>query len=349
MFHAKLAQQVARSRVFGRRPLVMMHAVTEACNARCSYCVFRHGKRGPRELSVDEIRTLYREAYGVGVRYVHLWGGEPLVHPELPAIAEAATRARLTTGIVTNDMLLERRAEEVVPWIRRIHISLDQPDERHDEMRSTRSLFRRAISGIERVRREWPDRFVLVAFTLCRDNADSVEDMARLCRRLGARLYINPMRSTANIQNTAGTGHNDEALAVHNGDRILSWEEQRPIWRRLLDLRRTGYPIQNSPGYMRKLARGGPPQYRCHWPKLSVCVDANGDVVDCQRWDQPIANVRDTPLAEVVRSARVRELSGRAGESCNACASPARVEPSGIWGLKPAMLVSTIRGLASRR
>lgn len=97
---------------------------------------------------------------------------------------------------------------------------------------------------------------------------------------------------------------------------------------------------------MRKIARhSAAPSYRCHWPKMCLTVDANGDVVDCQRWDAPIANVRDQPLREIARCARVEELWGSVGERCNACASPARVEPSGLWGMKPQMLADSVRSL----
>ncbi len=330
------------SRLFRRSPLMMMHAVTEACNARCPYCVFSHGKRRPDELSMQEIGKLYSDAQALGIQYLHLWGGEPLAHPHIGEIVQIAKKNQLITGLCTNGLLLPRRCEEVIPYVDRLYVSIDHPSPDHDTMRATPGLFDAAIGGIKQVRAKWPGQFVLVAFTLCRTNAPAVEDMVKLCGELGMRLYVNPMRGSAN-----GPAETD---AVNNEDLLLSWPEQQPIWERLIQLKRKGLPVQNSFHYMREIARtGASPSYRCHWPKLNLGIDANGGIVDCQRWEEPIANIRETSLAEIVKLARVRELQGPAGERCNTCASPARVEPSRFWGLKPAAVTGSIRSLVLDR
>jgi MoaA/NifB/PqqE/SkfB family radical SAM enzyme len=78
--------------------------------------------------------------------------------------------------------------------------------------------------------------------------------------------------------------------------------------------------------------RAGPPIYRCHWPKLMLPVEANGDVVDCMHWGtRPIGNLRSTPFAEILKSPRLRELAGEAGERCHECVSIHRVEISEVW------------------
>ncbi|MBW1877403.1 MAG: radical SAM protein [Deltaproteobacteria bacterium] len=347
---SRVASGLISARLFTRHPLVLLHAVTEACNARCPYCVFRHGKQCSDELSMEEISVLYLEARMLGVQYVHLWGGEPLVHPRIADIAREAKKNRLMVGLVTNGALLERKCEEVLPWVDRVYVSLDHPTPKHDEMRATPGLFEAALRGIRKVRALRPRQIIVVSFTLYRENADAVEDMVKLCREMDLRVYVNPMRAAANSAGDAPAAHNERVFEVDNADLLIPWEEQREVWNRLIELKRDRYPIQNTIPYMRKIARTGKkPSYRCHWPKIAVSVDANGDVVDCQRWDQPIANLRTTSLAEALCLPRSRELCGEVGESCNACVSPARVEPSGIWGLKPNMIAHSFQTLALRR
>ncbi|MBW2255025.1 MAG: radical SAM protein, partial [Deltaproteobacteria bacterium] len=346
---SRVASGLISARLFTRHPLVLLHAVTEACNARCPYCVFRHGKQCSDELSMEEISVLYLEARMLGVQYVHLWGGEPLVHPRIADIAREAKKNRLMVGLVTNGALLERKCEEVLPWVDRVYVSLDHPTPKHDEMRATPGLFEAALRGIRKVRALRPRQIIVVSFTLYRENADAVEDMVKLCREMDLRVYVNPMRAAANSAGDAPAAHNERVFEVDNADLLIPWEEQREVWNRLIELKRDRYPIQNTIPYMRKIARTGKkPSYRCHWPKIAVSVDANGDVVDCQRWDQPIANLRTTSLAEALCLPRSRELCGEVGESCNACVSPARVEPSGIWGLKPNMIAHSFQTLALR-
>lgn len=229
---ALVSEWFIRSRVAWRGPMMMMHAVTEACNARCPFCVFRHGKRRPDELTLAEIAALYSEARAIGIRYVHLWGGEPLVHPHIVEIFTAAKGAGLITGMVTNGMFLERHAEAVAAHIDRLYVSVDHPSSKHDELRRTPRLFDALIAGVKKVRELAPQQSIVFNMTLGRDNADGVEDMARLCRDLKVRMYLAPMRRGAGA----------DVDATDNDARVLPWEEQRPIWARLVALRDAGYP-----------------------------------------------------------------------------------------------------------
>jgi hypothetical protein len=72
--------------------------------------------------------------------------------------------------------------------------------------------------------------------------------------------------------------------------------------------------------------------YRCHWPKLMLPVEANGDVVDCMHWGtRPIGSLRQARLAEILTRPRLGELMGAAGEACHKCVSIHRVEISEVW------------------
>ena len=77
--------------------------------------------------------------------------------------------------------------------------------------------------------------------------------------------------------------------------------------------------------------RAGPPEYRCHWPKFMLPIEANGDVVDCMHWGtRPMGNLRQTPLAELLAHPRLRALAGAEGEACHKCVSIHRVEISEV-------------------
>ncbi|MEK7516652.1 MAG: radical SAM protein [Patescibacteria group bacterium] len=351
----KMTGAILRNRIRYRNPFMLLHSVTEACQAACPYCPWAHGKRRPDELTLPEIKRLYEEARGLRMRYVHFWGGEPLTHPKIGEIAAHAVACGLITGMITNGGLLRRRADELIPYLNRLNVSLDYPGTKHNEMRATLGLYEQLIAGIEYVRSKWPKQPILLSFTLCKDNRDAVREAAYLARQLGVRLYINPMRAGALVSDGGevedATRHrNDSAFDVDNSARVIPWADQREVWETLISLKKAGYPIQNTHYYMKLIARSGrAPEYRCHWPKMCVAIDANGDIVDCQRWNRPIASVRTTPLRDIVQLPRMRELYGEAGESCSACASPARVEPSRMWGLHPGMVTGAISSLILRR
>ena len=105
----------------------------------------------------------------------------------------------------------------------------------------------------------------------------------------------------------------------------------RDAFRTLRRLKDEGYPILNSYTYI-DMILSGRLEYRCHWPKFNMPVEANGDVVDCMHWGtRPIANVREEPLCEILASPRLRALAGPAGEKCCRCVSLHRVEVSEVY------------------
>lgn len=75
------------------------------CNLRCHYC------DTPYALSFDaahedlSVETLVESAVGSGAKIVEITGGEPLVHPETPRLAQALLDAGMTVLVETNGSL----------------------------------------------------------------------------------------------------------------------------------------------------------------------------------------------------------------------------------------------------
>ena len=110
-------------------PLLVSWQITRDCDLCCLHCCTESapGKRLPDELDADEAMRVADEIIRVGVPYVMLCGGEPLVVPHFLALAEKLGRAGVRLKIETNgqrfdDAVAERLAR--LP-IRSVQISLD--------------------------------------------------------------------------------------------------------------------------------------------------------------------------------------------------------------------------------
>ena len=84
--------------------------MTAHCNLRCVGCRYGTDDFLPgARLSLDVVRRAIEDAKAGGVDTVRLYGGEPLLHPDLPAMVRHATSLGLRAYITTNGTHLGQR------------------------------------------------------------------------------------------------------------------------------------------------------------------------------------------------------------------------------------------------
>ncbi len=121
--------------VHGRHISYVRMSITDRCNMRCQYCMAEDMQFLPSSdrLTTDEIISLAHKFVDRGISKIRITGGEPLVHPDIIAIAQGIG-SRIGSGLEevslsTNGALLVRYASALFSaGIRRINISLDTLD-----------------------------------------------------------------------------------------------------------------------------------------------------------------------------------------------------------------------------
>lgn len=320
-----ITRDLVMARLGRGHPLYLVHALTARCNARCGFCAWSPEFYDPKaQLPTEAIKQLYTDARQAGFLGLSVWGGEPLLHRDFDDIMRHAHGLGLVTNMVTNGFLLERKLDAVIPYVDRICISVDHPSSVHDELRGIAGLFERIVSTTKALRARAPKKPIVWICTLQRANVDpaTLRELVKLTAELGVLGIYNGLREEA------ATADPDAGLAEY----APTQEQLDVAYAALRELKEQGYPVLNSVTHM-ELMRKGPPVYRCHWPKFMLPIEANGDVVDCMHWGtRPVANLRQTPFAEVLKHPRLRALAGPAGESCHKCVSIHRVELSEVCG-----------------
>lgn len=169
------------------------------CNLSCDYCCVRSSPNAPRrELGLERVQRIAREAPLAGVKEIFVTGGEPFLLEEIDEILMTCAAAAPTT-VLTNGMLFAGRRVELLQRLPRdlitLQISLDSPTpERHDLHRG-RGSWARTREGIQRVRAE--GFRVRLAATVSNDSdaeqfrqfldAESVVEEDRVIRRIALR------------------------------------------------------------------------------------------------------------------------------------------------------------------
>jgi len=123
------------------------------CNLACDYCaVASSPKARARSLSLEQFQGRVEEAVEEGFTELYLTGGEPMLHPDLPAMLRYAVD-QLPTVLLTNAMLLRGARLERLRGLARhpnlvIQTSLDGARAATHDAHRGRGSWQRTIDGI---------------------------------------------------------------------------------------------------------------------------------------------------------------------------------------------------------
>ncbi len=124
------------------------------CNLRCDYCCVRSSPTAPRrELGLERIQRITREATPLGVKEIFVTGGEPFLLEDIGEILVACAEAAPTT-VLTNGILWQRaNTLRALPRDRIVlQISLDSPTRDRHDLHRGRGTWARTQAGIQLAR-----------------------------------------------------------------------------------------------------------------------------------------------------------------------------------------------------
>jgi MoaA/NifB/PqqE/SkfB family radical SAM enzyme len=286
------------------------------------------------ELTTEEVAWLYREAGAAGFPQLVIWGGEPLLRPDLPELLEVARAAGLSVALITNGWLLPSQWPALRGRVQTLIVSLDDVGHAHDRLRSLPGLYARLDEFMIEVQTDPLRPRLLVNTVLSRLNRGALRRVAPVAKRWQAGLYFCPMET--GVMLAAGFSTSKRSLA-------LPPQELKEAAELARQLQAAGYPLLSSRRYLDLLARDpGLHAYSCRAPYATLTVKADGSIRDCTRRDVSVARLDDlqrtgTSLATLTRQPEYRAMLSRAN-SCTACNNPDILETSWAWQLRPFML-----------
>ena len=125
-----------------KRPLVVSYEVTLSCNCNCRHCELGGIIKNEKQLQPDDYANL---THRLNPPVVQISGGEPLLRKDIVSIVGAIKQSSglpyvilVTNGVLLNESIYLQLHEA---GVNQISVSLDLPDERHDEFRRHRGLY----------------------------------------------------------------------------------------------------------------------------------------------------------------------------------------------------------------
>ena len=292
-------------------PFIVEFRVTENCNSHCVMCNAWKNKF-INELSTEEAKDALRQLRDIGVNVMIFIGGEPLLRPDIGELVKEASLLKFPIILlVTNGLLLEDKARELLEnGITHITVSVDSIGQGHDAIRGIPGIFEKAIRGVKTVQKLKEEMNLNVAVTLItnmlmKQNVDMIPQVVELSRNLGVYWDFNLL---------------DSNLDLFKGISLpeISTEDKKKIDKTidyLTEVRRESPGLMSSCEHMLKFARKylkkeNLDDFHCVHGYEALHIRSNGEVHPC--WIlEPIGNLREAKLRDIVGTKKHRELAER--------------------------------------
>lgn len=162
--------------------------VTNRCNLSCLHCGVRGGETVYEDLSIQSFAQHIPELLRLGVEYITLSGGEPLVRKDISTLIELLKYSGFKVAMVTNGHYLSR-FPEVVSQLDSISISIDGLAQAHNLLRDHNSSYQYTLEALHYVKSmDVPIRNVNTCVTP--DNLAGLRTLAEEIFKAGANHWV---------------------------------------------------------------------------------------------------------------------------------------------------------------
>ncbi|MCP3660222.1 MAG: radical SAM protein [Bacteroidetes bacterium] len=201
--------------------------LTNVCNLNCKMCGQRIRGEGLEKKHFMDIKHMKSFFSNIPKDlYAYLWGGEPLLHPNLVEIIEFFLEKETKIAINTNGLLLDEYIDFLSNRpIETLIVSLDGLGDLHDEIRGFPGLFNKVEKSlkkyIELIRHKKPKTEVVINFVVQPENYLTLPEFCREIKSWDVdTICINFLLL---VDPKLGEKFREKTLKLYKKD-ICSWE-----------------------------------------------------------------------------------------------------------------------------
>ena len=257
-------------------------ALTYRCQAKCHKCYAANLIREDRKpLSVEQIRTIWKQCLALGAIHVNLTGGEPSLRSDLPDIIRACTPYQNMVSIVSNCLLIDEKM--IAAWaeagLNTLQASLDSADgEVHDMLRGVPGCY------------------------------DHVINAARLCHKYGINICFSTVLSPESTSDKTQMWKllelcekEDAFLLICDSAQVGGWEGQDEKMFTREDRNTALMELLKHPRARHHNLYNFRGKQGCPAGIEKIYITAYGDVTPCDLVHEPYGNVLEEPLETIWR------------------------------------------------
>jgi len=304
--------------------------ITNLCNLRCRHC-YQEYFNPNEDIPWLKLKTIYENILSTSRQWnkkmhITITGGEPLLKKETYLLIDYLDQKEEISelSLITNGFFLN---EEVCQYFdgsdkfKKIKISLDGASEKTNNYIRGEGTFSKVMKAIETLKK-FTNFQIILMFTVMKNNLQEIESLFELCKEfkldgLMIERFI-PLGQGVSIE-----------------EQILDKNEWKSLANTLLGLCEVNCPPEEILPYrafqITALA-GSPIKFNSQNLELlgapctagtdGLCIMPNGTVYPCRRFNLPIGNLLEQPLAEIWQNSevlnKIREKNNLQGK-CKNC------------------------------
>jgi cyclic pyranopterin phosphate synthase len=170
-------------------------AITARCNLACIGCRYGRDFMPGSQLPYAVVRDLLDDARDLGIWDIRLYGGEPLLHRDLPRMVEYAGGLGLQTHVTTNGMLLRQKLDGLwAAGLRNLTIGFYGTGATYDAYVQRRARFDMLEAGVRSAREKYGSELNMRVNWLLKRPTCTVDDLRTavdFARRYDLRMQID--------------------------------------------------------------------------------------------------------------------------------------------------------------
>ena len=171
-------------------------AITAHCNLRCQGCRYGRDFMPGAQLPLPLVRALLEDAAAAKVPAVRLYGGEPLLHPDVVEMVRLSTALGVGCYMTTNALMLDKKIEALhAAGLRKVTIGYYGQNGDFDDYVQRPGRFARLVESLTETRRRFgPDQLDLqFNFLLSRRSAtiSAVDEVVAFADRFQGSVHID--------------------------------------------------------------------------------------------------------------------------------------------------------------
>jgi len=328
------------------RPIEASINVTDNCNSKCITCsVWKH--RSKDELTTAEVTQILAQLRKLGITYLYLTGGEPLLRHDLPYIIEKARELKFEKiQISTNALLLTKEKAQALLdcGLTTTNVSVNGSKDVHDMTRGVVGSYERCMEVLEALTelrdKEYRHTEIRMLTVLMQPTLGEIIEMVNMCKQLNIAFMLSPLDTSSYLFKVDATD-----LSVTEQENLDQVINELHKMKKLYpgSIYETHTSLEYARNYFMDSKREDIP---CYLGYLAIYIGAHGEVYSACNALPPVGNLRDKPLEQIISSEAYKQrLHDMFMKRCPGCSCNHRLN---LYAHVPAVLEEVLWNLRLR-